>query len=65
MNKELLIEKQLEKIELEIELLRKLLRDVTPKQNINMSGIWEGADITDVDLEEAKKSLVKDFDFEK
>ena len=52
--------KRLEVIEAELAQLRRLLAArPTSEPPVTLEGIWKGADITDEDIEEAKRSLFK------
>jgi hypothetical protein len=52
--------KRLEVMEAELVQLRRLLSaKPTVEPPVTLRGIWKGADVTDEDIEEAKRSLFK------
>ena len=51
----------LDNIQREIEDLRKLLGD-KPKVQRSLRGLWRGADISDEDIDEVKRSWMKNVD---
>ncbi len=56
MDREAYIIKRIEMIQEELEELKKLL-SAEKRENVSLAGIWEGIDITDEEIEEAKRSL--------
>ena len=58
MSREDYIVKRIEMIQEELEQLKKLLVEEEPS-GVSLRGIWKGADITDKEIEEAKRSLFK------
>lgn len=51
---ESLVEKRIEEIETELNLLKKSL---SQKKNVKLKGLWKGVRIEEKDFEAAKKSL--------
>ena len=58
MSKEDYIVQRIEMIQEELEQLRKLLVEEEPS-GVSLRGIWKGVDITNEEIEEAKRSLFK------
>ena len=53
-----LILAKIERIEEELQEVKRMVADDS-RENVNLEGIWEGVDISDEDIEEAKRSLFK------
>jgi hypothetical protein len=58
MNNEAYVAKRIEMIQDDLERLKKLL---SPSEGevVSLEGIWEGLDVSDEEIEEAKRSLFK------
>ena len=63
MSKESLIMGHIERIEEELAGLKRLLSK-GGGESVNLLGIWDGANITDEDIEEAKRSLFKGIELD-
>ena len=61
MSREALILWHIENIERELAEIKKLISSDRGK-NKSLRGIWQGVDISDDEIEEAKHSLAKDID---
>ena len=53
-----LIVAKIERIEEELQEVKRMVAD-DGGENVNLEGIWEGADVSDEGIEEAKRSLSK------
>ncbi len=61
MSREALIFRRIENIERELAELKRLLSN-EKRENFNLRGIWKGADISDEEIEQAKRSLFSGID---
>ena len=61
MSKEDYIVKRIEMIQYELEQLKKLFVEEEPR-GVSLRGIWKDVDITDEEIEEAKRSLSSGID---
>lgn len=63
MNKEEYVIKRIEMIQEELDQLKRFVAGGKGKM-VSLRGMWEGADISDEDIEEAKRSLFKGTKFD-
>jgi len=56
---------RIEALEKELVLLKSLVKKREQKKVIKLEGLWKGVEITEADIEEAKKTLFKQaYEFE-
>ncbi len=53
-----LILAKIERIEGELQEVKRMVAE-DGRENVNLEGIWEGVDISDEEIEDAKRSLFK------
>lgn len=51
---------RLEAIQKELEMLRRSLEVPGARKTVKLEGLWKGVEITEADLEKAKRSLFKE-----
>jgi hypothetical protein len=56
---------RIEVLEKEIALLKSFVKKIEQKRTIKLEGLWKGVEITEEDIDEAKKALFKQaYEFE-